>query len=59
MVQVFTLGTEEVQINVFVKQECTTKDKKYIGYTSFFKKWHLFSTNCNEFNPKCCLGAAR
>lgn len=42
MVQVFTLGTEEVQINVFVKQECTTKDKKCIGYTSFFKKMTPF-----------------
>ena len=42
MVQVFTLGTEEVQINVFVKQECTTKDKKCIGYASFFKKMTPF-----------------
>lgn len=42
MVQVFTLGTEEVQINVFVRQECTTKVKKCIGYTHFFKKNDTF-----------------
>ena len=67
MLQVFALGTEEAETNVFIKHECTTtitslllqKMRNVSAIKVFFKSNTFFSTNLNEFRPKCCLDPAK
>ena len=67
MLQVFALGTEEAETNVFIKHERTTtitsllfqKMRNVTDIKVFFKSNTFFSTNLNEFRPKCCLDPAK